>query len=104
MRILMLTNTYPPVVSGVARSIVAFDREFRRRNHETLIIAPEADEPTDDAPRPALNGTGPGELSYITYEVTDSAAVKQFYGRVLHWTFEPGRIADQDYRHTYQLP
>jgi len=48
MRILMLTNTYPPIVSGVARSIVAFDREYRRRNHETLIIAPESDESTDD--------------------------------------------------------
>lgn len=48
MRILMLTNTYPPVVSGVARSIVAFDREYRRRNHEVLIIAPESDEATDD--------------------------------------------------------
>ncbi len=54
MRILMLTNTYPPVLSGVARSIVAFDREFRRRNHEVLIIAPEADKlaptvPPDDS-------------------------------------------------------
>jgi len=46
----MLTNTYPPVVSGVACSIVSFDREYRRRNHETLIIAPEADETTDDEP------------------------------------------------------
>jgi glycosyltransferase involved in cell wall biosynthesis len=50
MRILMLTNTYPPVVSGVARSIVAFDREYRRRNHETLIIAPESDDARDDEP------------------------------------------------------
>src|SRR6185369_5654265 len=48
MRILMLTNTYPPVVSGVARSIVAFDREYRRRNHDTLVIAPESDETTHD--------------------------------------------------------
>ena len=44
--------------------------------------------------RPELNGTGPGELSYITYEVTDSAAFKAFYSRVLYWTFEPGRIDD----------
>lgn len=50
MRILMLTNTYPPVVSGVARSIVAFDREFRRRNHDVLIIAPESDETIRDEP------------------------------------------------------
>ena len=44
--------------------------------------------------RPALNGTGPGELSYLTYEVPDSAAFKAFYGRMLFWTFEPGRVDD----------
>src|SRR5262245_24016009 len=48
MRILMLTNTYPPVLSGVARSVVAFDEEYRRRNHETLIIAPEAEDTGGD--------------------------------------------------------
>ena len=45
-------------------------------------------------PRPELNGSGPGELSYITYQVPDSAAFKAFYSRVLFWTFEPGRIVD----------
>ncbi|MEN3317527.1 MAG: hypothetical protein V7643_928 [Mycobacterium sp.] len=50
--------------------------------------------PESGEPRPALNGSGPGELSYITYEVTDSAAFKAFYSRVLFWTFEPGRIDD----------
>jgi predicted enzyme related to lactoylglutathione lyase len=49
---------------------------------------------TVGTPRPALNGTGPGELSYLTYEVPDSAAFKAFYSRVLHWTFEPGRVDD----------
>ncbi len=51
-------------------------------------------QPNPGQPRPELNGAGPGELSYITYEVTDSAAFKAFYSRVLFWTFEPGRIAD----------
>ena len=51
-------------------------------------------QPNPGQARPALNGTGPGELSYITYEVLDSAAFKAFYSRVLYWTFEPGRIAD----------
>jgi len=51
-------------------------------------------QPNPGQPRPELNGSGPGELSYITYEVTDSAAFRAFYGRVLLWTFEPGRIAD----------
>jgi predicted enzyme related to lactoylglutathione lyase len=50
--------------------------------------------PSRPTPRPALNGTGPGELSYITYEVADSALFREFYGRVLSWTFESGRVAD----------
>lgn len=45
-------------------------------------------------PRPALNGTGPGELSYITYFAEDSAEFRAFYSRVLHWTFESGRVED----------
>ncbi|MGA5464310.1 VOC family protein [Mycobacterium sp. NPDC050041] len=51
-------------------------------------------QPAPDDPRPELNGGGPGELSYITYEVEDSAAFKSFYSRVLFWTFERGRVAD----------
>lgn len=44
--------------------------------------------------RPELNGSGPGELSYVTYETADAAAFRDFYGHVLGWTFAPGRIAD----------
>jgi predicted enzyme related to lactoylglutathione lyase len=51
-------------------------------------------QPSPGTPRPELNGAGPGELSYITYEVTDSAACKAFYSRLLFWTFEPGGIED----------
>ena len=51
-------------------------------------------QPNPGQPRPELNGSGPGELSYITYEVPDSTAFKAFYSRVLFWTFEPGRIDD----------
>ncbi|RAV17092.1 glyoxalase [Mycolicibacterium sp. GF69] len=51
-------------------------------------------QPSPGIARPARNGTGPGELSYITYQVPDSAAFKAFYSRFLFWTFEPGRIDD----------
>ncbi|MBU9763650.1 glyoxalase [Mycobacterium sp. TNTM28] len=51
-------------------------------------------QPSTYVPRPELNGAGPGELSYLTYEVPDSGAFKEFYGRVLSWTFEPGRVDD----------
>ena len=50
--------------------------------------------PAPDQPRPALNGTGPGELSYLTYQVPDSSTFKAFYSRVLFWNFEPGRVQD----------
>jgi uncharacterized glyoxalase superfamily protein PhnB len=51
-------------------------------------------QPAPGTPRPDLNGAGPGEVSYLTYEVTDSTAFKAFYSRVLYWTFAPGRIDD----------
>jgi predicted enzyme related to lactoylglutathione lyase len=51
-------------------------------------------EPRAGRKRPEINGSGPGELSYVTYEVAESAGFREFYGRVLGWTFEPGRVAD----------
>lgn len=51
-------------------------------------------QPAGDPKRPELNGSGPGELSYVTYNVPDSATFRDFYGRVLHWTFEPGHVDD----------
>lgn len=55
-------------------------------------------EPRRATPRPELNGVGPGELSYITYEVPDAAAFRAFYSAVLFWTAEPGRV-----EHGWQL-
>jgi predicted enzyme related to lactoylglutathione lyase len=51
-------------------------------------------EPVVARKRPEINGTGPGALSYVTYEVADSAGFRDFYARVLGWAFEPGRISD----------
>ncbi len=41
MNILMFTNTYLPHVGGVARSVDAFAREYRRRGHRVLVVAPQ---------------------------------------------------------------
>lgn len=41
MNILMFTNTYKPHIGGVAKSVDAFATEFRKRNHNVLIVAPE---------------------------------------------------------------
>jgi uncharacterized glyoxalase superfamily protein PhnB len=51
-------------------------------------------QPTADRKRPQLNGSGPGELSYVTYLVPDAAVFRDFYGRLLGWTFQPGHVAD----------
>jgi uncharacterized glyoxalase superfamily protein PhnB len=45
-------------------------------------------------PRPPLNGTRHGDLSYITMEVVDSARVCAFFGAVLGWRFNPGHVED----------
>jgi 1,2-diacylglycerol 3-alpha-glucosyltransferase len=41
MRILMMTNTYTPVVGGMEESIRAFTDRFRERGHKVMIVAPE---------------------------------------------------------------
>jgi uncharacterized glyoxalase superfamily protein PhnB len=75
--------------------------EIRHTDYGTLLDATDPQgmafavyEPAAGQKRPELNGSGPGELSYVTYQVPDSAGFRDFYGRVLGWTFEPGRVAD----------
>jgi len=41
MKILMMTNTYLPIVGGVEESIQRVTDEFRRQGHKVLIVAPE---------------------------------------------------------------
>jgi predicted enzyme related to lactoylglutathione lyase len=36
----------------------------------------------------------PGEITYLTIEVPDSARAQAFFGEVLDWTFSPGRVQD----------
>ncbi|MDD5070916.1 MAG: glycosyltransferase [Candidatus Omnitrophica bacterium] len=40
MKIVMMTNTYKPIVWGLEKSIEVFSNEFRKRGHKVLIIAP----------------------------------------------------------------
>lgn len=41
MKIVMMTNTYKPIVGGLEKSIEVFSNEYRKRGHKVLIIAPE---------------------------------------------------------------
>ncbi len=49
MNIVMVSNTYLPHVGGVANSIAAFTRMYRKFGHRVMIVAPEFDGmPTDE--------------------------------------------------------
>ncbi len=43
MRIVMLTNTFLPMVGGVSRSVAWFSQTFRETGHRVLVIAPQFD-------------------------------------------------------------
>ena len=43
MKILMMTNSYTPMVGGIEQSIRSFTHEFERLGHEVVIAAPEID-------------------------------------------------------------
>jgi len=43
MNILMVTNTYLPIVGGLELSIQSFTEEYRKRGHRVMIVAPEFD-------------------------------------------------------------
>ncbi len=43
MKILMMTNTYAPMVGGIEESIRSFTFEFEKLGHEVVIVAPECE-------------------------------------------------------------
>jgi endonuclease/exonuclease/phosphatase family metal-dependent hydrolase/glycosyltransferase involved in cell wall biosynthesis len=43
MKILMMTNSYAPMVGGIEESIRTFTHEFEKLGHEVIIVAPECD-------------------------------------------------------------
>lgn len=69
MNIVMVTNTYRPHVGGVAYSIEAFAREYRRRGHRVLVVAPEFPEqhgPERDVVRiPAIQNFNGSDFSVV---------------------------------------
>jgi len=41
MNILLMTNTYKPLVGGLERSVISFATEYRKAGHRVIIVAPE---------------------------------------------------------------
>jgi glycosyltransferase involved in cell wall biosynthesis len=44
MNIVMMTNTYKPIVGGLEKSVEIFSDYYRRRGHKVLIVAPKSAE------------------------------------------------------------
>lgn len=40
MNILMMTNTYTPIVGGLEKSVQTFSKEFQKKGHKVFIVAP----------------------------------------------------------------
>jgi 1,2-diacylglycerol 3-alpha-glucosyltransferase len=70
MRIVMMTNTYLPMVGGVSRSVASFTAAFRAAGHRVLVVAPAF----DGAPA-TFGGTAAGEE-----DVARVPAIQHFNG------------------------
>jgi len=74
----MFTNTYVPIVGGVARSVSSYEEEFRRRGHQVHIVAPQFD--------------GAGES---TEHVLRTPALTNFNGSIFSFALpQPGLVAE----------
>lgn len=63
MQIVMMTNTYLPMVGGVSRSVAGFTQAFRAAGHRVLVVAPTfPDQPVSEE------------------DVVRLPAIQQFYG------------------------
>lgn len=54
----------------------------------------EPADPDVGGAEPPMNGVRAGDVAYITIQVPDSAAARDFYGSVLGWEFTPGHVDD----------
>lgn len=87
MHILMLTNTYLPLVGGVARSVESFAREYREHGHEVLIVAPRFEREKNSS---SVDGLGPDEEGVVRVP-----AIRNFNGSpfAVRWPI-PGYLTD----------
>lgn len=66
MNILMMTNTYKPLVGGLEKSVEAFSHELRARGHRIIIVVPEYEgmKPEEDVIRiPAVQNFNGSDFS-----------------------------------------
>lgn len=89
MNILLMTNTYLPHVGGVARSVAAFEHEYRRMGHNVLVIAPEFDGQQNETEHvirvPAIQNFNGSDFSFpVPIPGLLQAALNEFRPEIVH--------------------
>ncbi|MBF0571711.1 MAG: glycosyltransferase [Candidatus Omnitrophica bacterium] len=89
MKILMVSNTYTPIVGGVERSIQSFTREYQRLGHDVLILTLEYDgAPCDEkgvVRIPALRRFNGSDFSVrLPIPVNLSGSLDEFKPDIIH--------------------
>ncbi len=105
MNILMVTNTYLPIVGGLELSIESFTTEYRKRGHRVKIVAPEFDnspaKESDVIRVPALKNFNGSKYSIkLPVPVFFSETLKGFKPDVIH-THHPFLMGDTAVRLAY---
>src|SRR3989338_4820946 len=105
MNILMVTNTYLPIVGGLELSIESFTTEYRKRGHRVKIVAPEYDnsppKEVDVIRVPALKNFNGSKYSIkFPMPVFFIKALRGFKPNVIH-THHPFLMGDTALRLAY---
>lgn len=106
MNILMVTNTYKPIMGGLEKSIEVFTNGYRKRGHRVIIIAPEFKdmEPEKDLIRvPAIqnfNGTDFSVQLPLASGLTE--ALGDFIPDIVH-SHHPFLVGDTALRLAYKF-
>ena len=107
MNILMMTNAYLPLVGGLERSIESFTKEYRKRGHRVVIVAPEYDNSAvnelDVVRVPALKNFHGSKFSIkLPYDGLFSGALGDFKPDIIH-AHHPFLVGDTALRLAYSL-
>jgi len=88
MNILLMTNTYKPMVGGLEKSVMSFAKEYRDAGHRVIIVAPEFPdmEPEEDVVRiPALKHYNGTDFSVqLPIQGTLTEALGDFIPHIVH--------------------
>lgn len=97
MNILMMTNTYKPILGGLEKSVEAFTKELRALGHQVLIVAPEYEgaEPEEGVIRiPAIQNFNGSDFSVqLPIPGVMEQALERFRPDIVH-THHPFLIGD----------